>query len=544
MSGPSPLPAAFDRSAAARGEERRAGAPLLAGLLSASSLDLLGNLGQLRLLLLACALALADAFRATGLGRGGLFAIVALVLGALRATNPWDAPLLTLLAVAAGAFGGAQRAEPGRRLRAGLVWGLGPLALSALLFRPFDASCVAPYTSVARNAGAAMPLAAWLGLWGLPAFLAVSLVALEVARRHAASEGGAGRRAWLAAAGLLVLALAFGLASGIPSEIVVLPLASAAAALALAPGGGAAPERRAVLLLGAGALLVTLGVDVLSVGGDRMNSVFKLSFQAWALLAVASGPALAWVVVALRDGERTRPGSWPVTAALLLGASALYPLTATPARFAERFPRVTPGEACRPFEGALAPPDALGSGAAGRPRGLDGSAFLADSALCVEGRLVPLRYDGAGFAWLRANERGSPAILEAVLPEYRWGSRFSVHTGLPAVVGWSWHVRQHLAVVPGSVVEKRIAEVERFYRSRLAAPGEGPGERRTTVADVRRLLSRHRVRWVVDGLPERAVYGEEGLAKLSELERLGLLERAYANPGLTLWRVLPDATAR
>ncbi|HPA51889.1 MAG TPA: DUF2298 domain-containing protein [Thermoanaerobaculia bacterium] len=500
MSGPSPLPAAFVRSAAARGEERRAGAPLLAGLLSASSLDLLGNLGQLRLLLLACALALADAFRATGLGRGGLFAIVALVLG--------------------------------------------PLALSALLFRPFDASCVAPYTSVARNAGAAMPLAAWLGLWGLPAFLAVSLVALEVARRHAASEGGAGRRAWLAAAGLLVLALAFGLASGIPSEIVVLPLASAAAALALAPGGGAAPERRAVLLLGAGALLVTLGVDVLSVGGDRMNSVFKLSFQAWALLAVASGPALAWVVVALRDGERTRPGSWPVTAALLLGASALYPLTATPARFAERFPRVTPGEACRPFEGALAPPDALGSGAAGRPRGLDGSAFLADSALCVEGRLVPLRYDGAGFAWLRANERGSPAILEAVLPEYRWGSRFSVHTGLPAVVGWSWHVRQHLAVVPGSVVEKRIAEVERFYRSRLAAPGEGPGERRTTVADVRRLLSRHRVRWVVDGLPERAVYGEEGLAKLSELERLGLLERAYANPGLTLWRVLPDATAR
>lgn len=621
------LGAALVRSAAARGEERRAGAALLAGLFSASSLVLLGNLGQLRLLLrafaelgggeagavgpiavatgavrafagaplpirgeewywnatrliptvagsgneitefpfftylfgdlhahamalpiglllLACALALADASPATRLGRGALFAIAALVLGALRATNPWDVPLLTLLAVAAGAFGGARRAEPGRRLRAALVWGLGPLALSALLFRPFDASYVAPYTSVARNAGAATPLAAWLGLWGLPAFLAASLVALEVARRFAESEGGTGRRVWLAAAGLLALAVALGLASGVPSGIVVLPLASAAAALALAPGGGAAPERRAVLLLGAGALLVTLGVDVLSVGGDRMNTVFKLSFQAWALLAVASGPALAWVVAALRDGERTRPGPWPVTAALLLGASALYPLTATPARFAERFPRVTPGEACRPFEGAPAPPDALGSGAAGRPRGLDGSAFLADSALCVEGRLVPLRYDGEGFAWLRANERGSPAILEAVLPEYRWGSRFSVHTGLPAVVGWSWHVRQHRAAVPGAVVEKRIAEVEAFYRSRLAAPGEGPGEGRTTVADVRRLLSRHRVRWVVDGLLERAVYGEEGLAKLSELERLGLLERAYANPGLTLWRVLPVAAAR
>lgn len=621
------LGASLVRSAAARGEERPAGAPLLAGLASAALLVLLGNLGQLRLLLrafaalggspagavapvavatgamralagaplpirgeewywnatrllpavagsgneitefpfftylfgdlhahamalpiglllLAFALSLADASPASRLGRVALFAVGALALGALRATNPWDVPLLTLLAVAAGAFEGARRAEPGRRLRAALVWGLGPLALSALLFRPFDASYVAPYTNVVRNAGATTPLAAWLWLWGLPAFLLSSLAALELARRHsAASEGFEGR--WrLGGFALVLLALLAGLAVRLPSAPVVLPLAAAATALALAPGCGAGPERRAVLLLAGAAFLVTLGVDVLSVGGDRMNTVFKLSFQAWALLAVASGPAFAWVVGALRDGVRTRPGPWPATAALLLGAAALYPLTATPARFAERFPRVAPGEACRAFADAPAPPGALGAGAAGRPHGLDGTAFLADSALCVEGRLVPLRYDGEGFAWLRANERGSPAILEAVLPEYRWGSRFSVHTGLPAVVGWSWHVRQHRAAVPGSVVEKRIAEVDAFYRSRLAAPGEAAGEGRMTVEELRRFLARHRVRWVVDGLLERAVYGEEGLEKLGELERFGLLERAYSNPGLTLWRVLPDATAR
>ncbi|HMM33244.1 MAG TPA: DUF2298 domain-containing protein, partial [Thermoanaerobaculia bacterium] len=621
------LGASLVRSAAARGEGRPAGAPLFAGLFSAAALVLLGNLGQLRLLLhafaelgggaagtagpvavatgamrafagvplpirgeewywnatrlvpavagsgneinefpfftylfgdlhahamalpiglllLAFALSLADAAPASRLGRGALLAVGALALGALRATNPWDVPVLTLLAVGAGAFGGARRAEPGRRLRAALVWGLGPLALSALLFRPFDASYVAPYTSVVRNAGAATPLAAWLWLWGLPAFLVASLATLETARRRAAPEDGTDRRTALAVAGLFLGALALGLVSRVPSGPVVLPLAAAAVAVALAPGGGAGPERRAVLLISAGALYVTFCVDVVSVGGDRMNTVFKFSFQAWALLAVASGPALAWVVAALRDGGRTRSGPWTVTAALLLGAAALYPLTATPARFAERFPRVGPGAACRPFESAPAPPAALGAGTAGRPRGLDGEAFLADSALCVEGRLVPLRYDGEGFAWLRANERGSPAILEAVLPEYRWGSRFSVHTGLPAVVGWSWHVRQHRAAVPGSVVEKRIAEVERFYRSRLAAPGEAASEGRATVEEVRRLLARYRVRWVVDGLLERAVYGEEGLAKLGELERLGLLERAYANPGLTLWRVLSDATTR
>ncbi len=620
------LGASLVRSAAARGEERPSGAPLFAGLASAALLVLLGNLGQLRLLLrafaamggspagavdpvavatgamralagaplpirgeewywnatrlvpavagsgneitefpfftylfgdlhahamalpvglllLAFALSLADASPASRLGRVALFAVGALALGALRATNPWDVPLLTLLAVAAGAFGGARRAEPGRRPRAALVWGLGPLALSALLFRPFDASYVAPYTNVVRNADATTPLEAWLWLWGLPAFLLSSLAALELSRRSATQEGES-RRWRLGAFAFVFLALVAGLAVKLPSAPVVLPLAAVAAALALAPGGGAGPARRAVLFLGAGAFLVTLGVDVLAVGGDRMNTVFKLSFQAWALLAVASGPAFAWVVGALRENEGARRGPWPAMAAFLLGAAALYPLTATPARFADRFPRVAPGGACRAFEDAPAPPGALGAGAAGRPRGLDGAAFLADSALCVEGRLVPLRYDGEGFAWLRANERGSPAILEAVLPEYRWGSRFSVHTGLPAVVGWSWHVRQHRAAVPGSVVEKRIAEVDAFYRSRLVAPGEAAGEGRTTVEELRRLLARHRVRWVVDGLLERAVYGDEGLAKLGELERFGLLERAYSNPGLTLWRVLPDATAR
>ena len=42
---------------------------------------------------------------------------------------------------------------------------------------------------------------------------------------------------------------------------------------------------------------------------------------------------------------------------------------------------------------------------------------------------------------------------------------------------------------------------------------------------------------IVAGLLERAVYPEEGLAKLPELERLGILEAAYRNPGVTLYRV-------
>lgn len=618
------------RSAAERGETRAAGRPYLAGLLSAALLVLLGNLGQVRLLLRALQGLGADAsgrfdpilvvagalkallgaplpirteewyWNATRLipavaGRGneitefpfftflfadlhphlmalplGLFLLawalaaregglkgrvggtVALVLGALalgavRATNPWDGPLLTLVVVVATAFGAFARRGPGEDPRRRLAFAgglaLAPVLLSFVLFRPFDAAYAAPYSDLQRFSGSATPLAAWLWLWGLPAFAVAGLVAFELARRLAETPASVlGEAAFWrgpAVLGLVatLLALATWLAAGVPAAIAAWPLAAAALAAAVWRDEGLGPERRAALLLAAAALLVTLGVDRFVVGGDRMNTVFKLSFQAFALLAVVSGPALAWTVAALRDDGAHRPGAWHATAALLLLGAALYPLTATPARLAQRFPRVRPGAGCVPFPGAPAPPEALGAGAEGRPHGLDGTAFLRDAALCESGRLVPLRWDGEALEWLRARERGSPAILEAVLPEYRWGSRFSSETGIPAVAGWSWHVRQHRAAVPGTVVTKRIEDVAAFYSRRLALPGEPSAEGRISPGELRRFLARHRVRWVVAGLLERAVYPEEGLAKLPELERLGILEAAYRNPGVTLYRV-------
>ena len=84
---------------------------------------------------------------------------------------------------------------------------------------------------------------------------------------------------------------------------------------------------------------------------------------------------------------------------------------------------------------------------------------------------------------------------------------------------------------------RRIDDVAAFYGHRLAPAGEPPAEKRITVEEVRHLLARYHVRWVVAGLLERAAYPEEGLAKLPELERLGVLEAAYRNPGVTLYRI-------
>jgi len=617
------------RSAAERGEARAAGRPFFAGLLSAALLVLVGNLGQVRLLLrafqslggdasgrfdpllvaggalkaffgaplpirpeewywnatrlipaiagsgneitefpfftflfadlhphlmalplglflLAWALAIRDGAPKGRAGWLPALALGALALGAVRATNPWDGPLLTLVVVASAALAGLARAggaEPGRRMGLAAAWSLAPVLLSIVLFRPFDASYVAPYADLQRYAGPATPLAAWLWLWGLPAFAVASLVAFELGRDLAETpasvlrEPASWRRPVVLGVAAVLAALATWLAVGVPSALVAWPLAAAAFAAAVARDEKLGPERRIVLLLSAAAFLVTIGVDRFAVGGDRMNSVFKLSFQAFAVLAVVSGPALAWTVAALREGVPRRFGGWHAAAALLLLGAALYPVTATPARLAQRFPRLRPGDSCKPFADAPSPPSAIGEGAEGRPSGLDGIAFLRDAAVCESGRLVPLRWDGEAIAWLLAHEKGSPAILEAVLPEYRWGSRFSIHTGFPAVAGWSWHVRQHRSAVPGSVVTRRIDDIAAFYGRRLALPGAPPADGRISVEEVRRLLARYRVRWVVAGLLERAVYPEEGLSKLPDLERLGILETAYRNPGVTLYRV-------
>ena len=37
--------------------------------------------------------------------------------------------------------------------------------------------------------------------------------------------------------------------------------------------------------------------------------------------------------------------------------------------------------------------------------------------------------------------KGSPVIAEAFTPK-KWGSRVSIYTGLPTIIGWDWHESQ------------------------------------------------------------------------------------------------------
>lgn len=235
-----------------------------------------------------------------------------------------------------------------------------------------------------------------------------------------------------------------------------------------------------VLALG---LLLLAVVEVLALRGDvgRMNTVFKVYLQVW-LLWSACLPA-AWLLV-----RATFPaGGWArrlfvgttVTAAL---AMIVYPVTATGPRLAHRM-------------------------AADAPRGLDGTAFMTRGSLTLsDGTTLRLDEDRDLVRWLLDHAYGTPTIIEAQTDQYQWGGRISAHTGLPTVLGWTWHARQQRLALPASLVGRRVLDVQTFYDS--SSPDEA-----WTIA------LRYDIRYVIVGGLERSRYAAQGLAKFDGDQR-------------------------
>ena len=61
------------------------------------------------------------------------------------------------------------------------------------------------------------------------------------------------------------------------------------------------------------------------------------------------------------------------------------------------------------------------------------------------GQRLVLNEDYRAIRWMQDHIKGSPVIVEANCPEYRWCTRFTIYTGLPGVVGWNFHQRQQRA---------------------------------------------------------------------------------------------------
>ena len=231
------------------------------------------------------------------------------------------------------------------------------------------------------------------------------------------------------------------------------------------------------------ALAIVIGLDFVRVEGDieRMNSVFKFYMQVWVLLALASA-YLVWHMTGSLFGLPRRALklrlAWMGCLAALVVFAAVFTVLGTQDRLRDRFDT-----------------DEV-------PLTLDGLAYVPGTTYLDREGPIDLEADLEGVHWLRENVQGSPVILEANTPLYRWGGRVSIHTGLPSVVGWSWHQQQQRWGYRDQV-DRRIRDVDRIYSTGI--PSEAI-----------ELLTQYGVKYVYLGQVERLYYPEHGIAKFDD----------------------------
>ena len=486
-------------------------------------------------------------------------ALLALTLGSLFATNAWDVPVYATLAVATVFMATAEVQLWWRRVTAFAFLSLFIVAGSWLLFLPFHQHYVALFNQLAfvhDPTDLAQFLTHFGGLISICALGLAVMLARNAgeSRRLAFLEAGAlllavagltllasGRSTGIAAAVMLGVALAgpplfaawwratdvarvcpslangvrFIVAAAAVTGILSLLADRSVLGLLVALGGAASagwlvttrPAERFVSLLLAAGFFTAAGAEVVVVADDlidtvayRMNTVFKFYNQVWVLLGIAAACLIAMM---LRDALAARlsrqradrphrsllaPAELGLAIAVaLIAASLTYPALATGPRLAQRFEPGTP----------------VGT--------LDAFAWMRQGTVPVYSDTgmdhIDFRGDLAAIDWLLANVKGTPVIAEASIGPYRCnGSRISIATGLPTIIGWERHEQQqrYPDMLPQRVDDVRTLYTSTdpnekaaiLYRYNVAYVIVGPLERLYPVAEQRlhadRLGSRHR----------------------------------------------------
>jgi YYY domain-containing protein len=243
-----------------------------------------------------------------------------------------------------------------------------------------------------------------------------------------------------------------------------------------------------VLAMMATAYLLIFGAELFFVSDvfdSRLNTVFKLYYQAWLLLGVAGAAGGWWLVTRLL--EETTP-SWRVfrfatsaIAMLLIAGAVLYPLGATLSRT---------------------------EGLAKSPRSLDGLAYTGASP------------DTAAAKWLHKNTDPGERIVEAVGGQYSPAGRISAWTGIPTILGWPGHEKQWGR--DDRTLAVRTQAVKTIYES-------------ASLEEVMPILQQYGVTYVVVGSIERATYAPAGLQKFET----GPLTAVFSSGDTVVYRVPP-----
>ena len=136
---------------------------------------------------------------------------------------------------------------------------------------------------------------------------------------------------------------------------------------------------------------------------------------------------------------------------------------------------------------------------------------------------INLRYDYDAINWIRDEIPGSPVMLEGQFPLYTWGSRVSIYTGLPTVLGWDWHQKQQ-RWGNKSEVENRKSIVDTIFST-------------TDIQLTNKLINLYKVDYIYVGELEKNKYPIEGIKKFDNISELNL-EVIYENKEVKIYSVI------
>ncbi len=424
----------------------------------------------------------------------------AVILGGLGFNNLWDMPTFAALLIAVLALRAYREGSDIRQSFALALFpvGLAVIALAVLMYSPylFDINAgVNGIGVVITHTRAVHMFIVWgLFLTAVTPFLLATFWQTTVQRDWAAQAFTA---LALAFAPWLLWALAYLPSDGSIEETIsrfigILPLTGLAAigiynALYLARRDNEGGRLFATLLavLGLGLIIGAEFLFIRDFFNNRGNTVFKLYYQAWILLAAASAFAVYYWLNIIRNlnGWRTAISYvWAAAFVLLLLCSLYYPLAAVKTK-----------------------PETPLAG-----RTLDGLAFVQ--------QYNPAEYDA--IEWLKGNAPRDAAIVEAVGEWSDWGM-VSRSTGLPTIVNWLGHQKQWRGGWEQFDADK--PDVSRALRDRYFDDRAAEVERIYTTLDpveAQLILYKYDIDYVYIGRREREKYGIEGIPKFDAIADL------------------------
>ena len=419
--------------------------------------------------------------------------VMAISLGGLAFTNMWDLPTYATLLIAVSAL--RAYAEPadlketagarsGVLMRTGLAVLRVPLlvvALAIILYLPYYLG----FASSLEGIGAVVTPTRYVHMfivWGVPLTLVAPFVIWSFCQTVVGQDW---RR--MTVISLLVAFLPYvawmvvRLQSPTPIDdsigrlVHILPLGLL---IAMATWSAiheiktvGATGKAFALTLAALAMLLIIGPELLYIDdffdapSTRMNTVFKLYYQAWVLLAVCAGFSIYfWLAsrTALTGWRRSLSTLWAIGAIVLVVGSLYYPAAASVSKANNFASNAT----------------------------LDGLAFVRTSR--------PAEYEAIRF--IRDNLSDDDAIIEAVGEWFDHGL-ISRSTGVPTLFNWPGHELQWRGALDRW--GDRGGEVATIYTS-------------TDPVEVQNLLAEYDVNYIYVGPREQLQYPGPGLDKFGE----------------------------